>query len=143
MAVIVYVVPIIMFLVLVGWTWSNLGDINKNKKIGYTVISILIMFLITFIIFSISRKNVNYENEKMVGPVRLLLVTVFTSINGYVVIQYIARILSKIYLNDIEQDSVKRKFLLIFVIFIFIAIIECVYMKNIQIGILDIFNRMQ
>ena len=139
----IILVTIILFLVLIGWTWSNLEKVERNKKIGYTVISIVIMFIITWIIFSISKSGVNYENSEMVGPVRILLVSIFTAINGFVVIQYIAKILGKINDDSIEEDEAKKKFIKIIFIFIIVAIIECSYMKSIQQGILSVFNNLK
>ena len=140
---IIIIVTIIMFLVLIGWTWSNLASIDKNKKIGYILSSIAIMMIVTLIIFSISKIGINYENENMVGPVRILLVAVFTSLNGFVVIQYIARILGRTYEQTIEKEEANKKIAIILIIFIIIAIIECLYMKNIQNGILDMMNNLK
>ena len=140
---IIIIITIILFLVLVGWTWSNLGEIDRNKKIGYLLASIIIMAVITLIIFTISKSGVEYQNEQMVGPVRLLLVAVFTSINGFIVIQYIARILSRINEQTIDKKEAKVKFTVIFVIFIIIAVMECAYMKSIQLGILNMFNNLK
>ena len=140
---VIIIITTILFLVLVGWTWSNLGNVDKSKKVGYLVISIFIMAIITLIIFSISKSGVDYQNEKMVGPVRLLLVAVFTSINGFIVIQYIARVLGRIYERSIGEEEAKKKFFMIFVIFVVISIIECAYMKNIQLGILNMINNLK
>ena len=139
----IIIVTIIMFLVLIGWTWSNLASIDRNKKIGYILASIAIMMIVTLIIFSISKIGINYENENMVGPVRILLVAVFTSLNGFVVIQYIARILGRTYEQTIEKEEANKKIAIILIIFIIIAIIECLYMKNIQNGILDMMNNLK
>ncbi len=140
---IIIIVTIVLFLVLIGWTWSNLGNVDKAKKIGYLLSSIVIMAVITLIIFSISKSGVNYENENMVGPVRLLLVAIFTALNGFVVIQYVARILGRINEQTIEQEEAKKKFIIILVVFIVVAIIECSYMKNIQLDILNMISNLK
>ena len=110
---IIIIVTIILFLVLIGWTWSNLASIDKNKKIVFMLISIVVMMIVTLIIFSISKIGVNYENENMVGPVRVLLVAVFTSLNGFVVIQYIAKIFGKTYEQIIDEEEAKKKIAII------------------------------
>ena len=140
---IIIIVTIILFLVLIGWTWSNLANIDKNKKIAYMLLSIVIMMIVTLIIFSISKIGVNYENENMVRPVRLLFVSVFTSLNGFVVIQYIAKIFGKAYEQIIDEEEAKKKIAIILGVFIIIAIIECLYMKKIQYGILDMVNNLK
>ena len=140
MASIIYIVISILFLVLIGWTWSNLTRIKRNKKIMYIIISLIIIGIITFLICMISQIGVEYENDKMIAPVRNILVAVFTPINGFVIVQYIARILGRINVGTISQEEAKKKFIIIFVIFIIFAIIECLYMRSIQGGIIDMYN---
>ena len=140
MASIIYIVISILFLVLIGWTWSNLAGINRNKKIMYIIISLIIIGIITLFICMISQAGVKYENDKMIAPVRNILVAVFTPINGFVIVQYIARILGRINAGAISQEKAKKKFIIIFVIFIIFAIIECLYMRSIQGGIIDMYN---
>ncbi len=136
----IILVTIILFLVLFGWTWSNMIGIEQNKKIAYIFISTIIMFCITFVIFTISKTGVKYENENMVVPIRNLLVSVFTAFNGYIVIQYIAKVLGKLNEEEIELSEAKRRIIKILVIFLVIAVIECWYLKHIQNGILGVYN---
>ena len=131
MAIIV-IITIILFLVLIGWTWSNMENVEKEKKAGYIFSSIIVMILITTVIFSISASGVKYENQEMIKPVRLLLVAVFTAINGFVIIQYIGKILGRIHNQSIDEEEIKKKIILVLVIFLIVAIIECMYMKRIR-----------
>ena len=143
MTSIIYVVIAILFLVLIAWTWNVLGEIEKSKKIAYIVISLIIMMLITFLIATISEMGIKYENEEMKVPVRNLLLAVFTPINGFIVIQYIAKILGNINAGTIDEEKAKKKFAIIFIIFLIVAIIECAYMKNIQGGIISMYNNLK
>ena len=143
MTSIIYVVIAILFLVLIAWTWNVLGGIEKSKKIAYIVISLIIMMLITFFIATISGIGIKYENEEMKVPVRNLLLAVFTPINGFIVIQYIAKILGNINAGIIDEEKAKKKFVIIFIIFLIVAIIEWAYMKNIQGGIISMYNNLK
>ncbi len=139
MAIIV-IITIILFLVLIGWTWSNMEEVEKEKKAGYIFSAIVVMILITTLIFSISSSGVEYEKQEMINPVRLLLVAVFTAINGFVVIQYIGKIIGRINNQSIDREEAKKKITLVLIIFLVVAIIECMYMKKIQLGILNMYK---
>ena len=58
---------IAMFLILISWTWHNLSGIDKTKKILTIVISLIVVFIITFIQFNISKegwKNKHLNSKK-------------------------------------------------------------------------------
>ncbi len=128
----IVVVTVIMLIVLIGWTWNNLGGIANNKKIIYIISSIAIVGLITFVIFTISKVNVEYSNKEMIRPIGALLTAIFTSINGYIVIQYIARIINLIDQNAIDKIVAVRRIRRILIIFLLVAILEVFYLKDIQ-----------
>ena len=137
MITLIIIIDIVMFLVLVGWTWSSLGEMDKSKKIGYLIVSIAITFLITYLIFGISKSKINYSNDEYVAPIRNLLVTMFTSINGYVIVQYIAKVITLVNEEEIERKVANRKIRKILIIFIIVAIFEVFYLRDIQNGILE------
>ncbi len=132
---------IAIFLILISWTWHNLGNIDKSKKIITIIITLIILSIITFIIFNISKSEIPYNSEEEMESVRNVLVFVFTLINGLITMPAIAKMLRKIDENDIEKDEASKKFILILVIFIIIIIFECGYLKNIQQEILNIYTK--
>lgn len=136
----IIIIIIILFLVLIGWTWNNLEDIEKPKKVGYIIISILITYIITLIIFNVSKSEIEYQNQNMVTSVQNILVAVFTAVNGFIVVQYFAKIVGQMYMNQIEKNTVIIKVVILLIIFIACIIFECGYMKDIQIGIINVYN---
>ena len=74
---------IILLLVLLGWTWHNLGTIEKKTKVICIVSGLVIVYIITFIIFSISKIGINYESKEVMKTVQTIFVILFTIINGY------------------------------------------------------------
>ena len=143
MSSIIYVVIVILFLVLIGWTWNNLESVGKNKKIAYILISLIAITIITYILCAISQIGIEYEKKEMVVPVRNLLVAVFTPINGFILMQYIAKILGRINSGTIDEKMAKNKFTIILIIFILAIIIEYFYLKDIQSGIIDVYNNLR
>lgn len=136
---IIIIVTILLFGVLIGWTWVNLSVIEKKQKIIYIVISLIIIYVITLIVFAISKSGVEYQNEDMVGYIQAIIVSTFTVVNGFIGMQYIAKIFGKLYNNEITKEQATKRLIIISVIFLICIIIECGYMKDIQNGILKIY----
>ncbi len=142
--VIIGIIIIVLFAVLIGWTLNNLYNVtNVKAKIIFIIISTLLILLITFILFNISKSSIQYPNESMVKDVRNILVLTFAPVNGIVIIPFIAKQISRVKENSIEEDELKKKIILMSIIFILILILECMYLKNIQIGILKILENMK
>ena len=139
----IIIVAIIVYLILIAWTWHNLDDIEKNKKIIFTIIGLIAMYVITLIIFQISKSGVLYQNIEMQNDIQNILVIVFTGINGIIVMPQIARILEKINKNEIEKNVIKRNIIILVIIFIGCLMFENGYMKDTQEGILEIYNSMK
>ena len=41
---------IIIYLILIAWSWKNLGNLEKSKKIIYIVIGLIATYIFTYII---------------------------------------------------------------------------------------------
>jgi len=138
----IYIVIVAMYLILVAWTWQSLENIEKRKKVIYISLGILIFFIITLIIFSISKNNIDYQNKSTENAVRNLLVPLFTALNGIIFIPYIARILNKLEENEISKDKLKIKAIVLIIVFAICIFIECGYLESIQKGIISVYNSM-
>ena len=136
----IYIIIVAMYLILIAWTWQSLGNIEKRKKVVYIILGILLLFIITLIIFNISKNNVEYQKETIKNAVRNLLVLLFTAVNGIIFIPYVARILNKVEENEIEKEKLKIKAIVFIIVFIICVVIECGYLENIQNGIINIYN---
>ena len=140
MTVIIIVATIILYLILLVFTWHNLDMLEGQAKIMYIAAGTVAMFIITLIVFNISTNGVQYENENMISSVRNILIAIFMPLNGLIVMPYIAYLLNKIKQEDITEEKFKKRMILIIVIFIVFLIFECNYLKSIQEGILGVFN---
>ena len=136
----IIIIIIAIYFILIAWTWQILGNVDKTKKVAVIIIGILIMSIVTLIVFNISKVGLNYENTNAQADVRNVLVAVFTGINGIIVIPQLAKVIEKISEDEIDKKTASRKFLIIAIIFIVCVIIECGYMKDIQKGIINIYN---
>ena len=137
---IIIALVIAIFLILISWTWHNLGSIDKNKKIAIIIATLVILFIITLIVFNISTKDLPYKDNGEIEPVRNVLVVLFTFLNGLVIMPTISKTISQIYEKEIDSSKAIKRVVIAVVIFIIVLIIECGYLKDIQKGILGIYQ---
>jgi len=95
---------------------------------------------LTLIIFNISTNGINYTNPKEIENVRNMLVTLFTFVNGLIVMPMISKIIYRVKEDEITKDQATKKLFVVLVIFAIILFFECGYLKNIQQGILNVIN---
>ena len=130
---------IIIYLLVIAWSWNSLEDTETPKKLLIIFAGIVAVFLITQIVFSMSKSGVNYENnyiEKSVGQVIVLL---FTGVNS-LVIPFITRTFKKKENGEIEDNVFKVRMIIICVIFLICLFLECGYMTDTQEGILRVYQ---
>ena len=139
----VILITILVYIILIVWTWHNLGFIEKTKKIAFIVIGILLTYIITQIIFQISKGDITYPNDEIAKQIRNAIVAIFSGINGLILMPIIAKNLDKINKNEIEKEVVSKRFIIIFVIFIICTFIECGYMKTTQEGIINTYKTLE
>ena len=140
---IIVIIAIVIYAILVTWCWHNLGRIEKSKKIIYIIIGMIIIFIITNIVYSISKADVSYPEEKIECTVRNTLLLVFTALNGLIVMPYIAKQLDRIREKEIEKEKFTKKMVLLLIVFILCLILESGYLKDTQLGILEIYNSLK
>ena len=132
---------IAMFLILISWTWHNMGEVENKTKIATIIASLIIIFGITLLLFNISKNGVNYNSEESMNYVRNVLVLVFTIINGLIIIPPFAKTIGRVHNKEISKEQATRHAGFLLIIFVIALIIECFYLTSVQQGILDIYNK--
>ena len=82
----IIIVVIALFIVLVGFTWYRLEAFEGMERVIFCAAGILVCWLITSILFSLSARGMNYITDEVRHEVSKILVMVFTPINGIVLI---------------------------------------------------------
>lgn len=136
----IVVIIIAMYILLIAWTWNNLGEIEKSKKILVIAVGILVMYLITSILFFFSKSGINYEKILIEKSIKNIIVAIFTGINSFIVLPFMAKQFYKVHEGEIEQKEFKKKVAIIVIIFIICILFERGYMKDTQQGIMRIYN---
>lgn len=140
---IILIVAILIFIIGIVWTWHNLGNIEKPRKILFIFLGILIIFLITRLIYSFSSTNIIYPTEEIQKTITNTLVMIFTGLNTLIFLPFIANITDKILEEEIENGKAKKR-IIIFLIFLIICIfVEKGYFNNTQEGIINMYNEVQ
>ena len=134
---------ILMYFILIAWTWQSLGSIEKTKKVVIILIGIILIYGITWIVFQTTKPGMDYQNIEMQNSVQNMLVAIFSGINGIIVMPQIAKILDKIEENEIEQEQFIKRIGILVIIFVICLIFERGYMRDTQEGILKVYHSMQ
>ncbi|MCI9064184.1 MAG: hypothetical protein HFJ17_06245 [Clostridia bacterium] len=141
MSTIINIVIIVLFLVHILWTWNNTKSFEGTfTRISYIVIGTLFMTLFTYIIFCVSKNSVKYPTLEMVPVVRNIILLTFVPVNGFVTLPRVANTIGKIKNDQITPSEFKRQIVIFIAIIILMIIIECIYFKNIQNGIIRIIR---
>ena len=130
---------IIIYLLVIAWSWNSLEETETPKKLLVIFAGIVAVFLITQIVFSMSKSGVNYENNDMEKSVGQVIVLLFTGVNS-LVIPFIARTFKKKENEEIEDNVFKVRMIIICVIFLICLFLECGYMTDTQEGILRVYQ---
>lgn len=136
-------ISIIIYLIDIAWTWKSLGDLEKSKKVAFIAIGLVITYIITTIVFSISQNGIQYENEESIKTVKNVLVAVFAGINGLIILPQLAKTLDKAKEGEIEKNQIRNRIILLVIILLICLIFECGYMKDTQVGIIEIYKSLQ
>lgn len=140
MAVILIII-FILLLVLLSWSWHSLGNIEKRTKVAIIIGGLIIIYLITFVIFSISKIGIDYQNKDAMKLVQTIFVMLFTIVNGYIILPYVFKKLDQINNEEVEKEKIIRSLIILIIIFIIVAIFEVSYLGNMQNGILEMMKK--
>ena len=133
---------IIAFLVILNvfaiiFNWKMMKGYENSKKIILIVIGEALMFAIVNIIYGISASNIPQEiHEYSKSWINLT----FLAINMIVIYSSIVKQINRKTFEEIDEKTFKRKIMIWAIVSLIIIIVECIYMKNIQLGILDMLK---
>lgn len=136
----IIILTIMIYVIAIIWSWNNLGQIEKSKKIAVIIVGIVLTYIITFIVFALSKNNVNYNSVIIEATIKNAIVAIFTGVNACIFIPYISKQLEKIHEGEIEKEKFTRKIMTLIIIIVILMSFECGYMKKTQQGILKIYN---
>ena len=136
----IIILILMIYVIAATWTWNNLGQIEKNKKIIVILAGLITSYLITLIVFALSKNSINYESIIIEKNIKNIILAIFTGANACIFIPYISKQLEKIHECEIEKEKFTQKMVALLVLIVILLSFECGYMKATQQGILKIYN---
>ena len=138
---VIIIIILAIFCVLIIGTWHYLGNIDKTKKIVFIVIGIFVSYLITMLLFSISKSGITYPSGEIEQMVQNMIVTVFTGLNGILVLPYLGKLWDKMSEEEITKQQFQKRICILLIIAIIVFIVESNYLNGVQNGILEIYQK--
>lgn len=141
MKIAIYFIIVVLFIVLLFWTWNNSREFQENTdKIKFILIGLMVLSLITWIIFNLSKIGIQYPNEDIMKELRKISVLLFIPINGFLSLPHMASIKSELHQVTRDDEKIKRKIIILGIVFILAIIIEILYLNDFQNGIIEMLN---
>lgn len=140
---IIHLTILIIYVVLILWSLNNLGKMPIAKKIIYILVNLLIVFIFTNISYIISKQNIQYESQEIMNNIKTVLLLLFTGINSIITIPISCKQISELQEENIDKTRFTKRIILIFVVLLIIAYLECGYMETTQKGILQIMTNIK
>ena len=134
MNALISMISIILFIVLGIIIYNGLNGMDLKKKIIIFIFEIIVCLIFTMILFNISSLGIEYPNSQSREIALKILVTIFTPMNGIILLPNITRLINESQNGEIDKEECARKLKKTLIIF------EFIYLRNTQIGILNNYN---
>ena len=138
---VIIIIMLAIFCVLIIGTWHYLGNIEKTRKIVFIIIGIFASYLITMLLFSISKSGITYPSDEIEQMVQNMIVIVFTGLNGILMLPYLGRLWDKMSEEEITKQQFQKRICILLIIAIIVFILESNYLNGVQSGILEIYQK--
>lgn len=136
----IYFLIFILFVVYLFCVWNSTKEFETmTMRLSYIAIGTIFISVLTFILFQISKMGVSYPKKEMIGQVRNIVLLIFIPINALITLTQFSSVFVQVKGELLTKEELSKKLKIMIAIFLFFIIIECIYFKNIQYGILSIF----
>ena len=137
----IYFIVFLLFVVYIVWTWNSTKEFENNLlRISFIFVGTLFITLLTLILFWISKIGVEYPKKEMIGEVRKIILLSFIPINGFIILTQTASIFLLAKSGMVSKEDMQKKIKRLVIIFIILIVIEAIYFKNIQNGMIKIIQ---
>lgn len=115
-------------------------NIEKTKKLAYTMISMGVMYILILIIYFFSSIGLDKEATKQA---RKMITFSFVPVNSIILLPFLIRSFNKSKNREITTEQLNRRAITMFIIGIVLIVGEFFYFRNIEKGIIEIADNMQ
>ena len=134
--IVIIMISLILYLIVAFSTYKAMPEIEKQKKLIYILVGIVIILLITFIFANIALSKENIQEKEKLNIAKQTAIYLIAPINSLILMP-IGNSISKAKGKRIKKEQLKKRLLIwIFVFIIFIVFIEQSYIRNFVEGLL-------
>ena len=132
---------VVLFIIYIVCAWNSTKEFENNLlRISFIFVGTLFITLLTLILFWISKIGVEYPKKEMIGEVRKIILLSFIPINGFLILTQTASIFAQAKSGMVSKEDMQKKIKRLVIIFIILIVIEAIYFKNIQNGMIKIIQ---
>lgn len=137
----IYFIIFILFISYLVWTWKSTKEYESIiSRASYILVGSIFITVVTLVIFEISKMGVIYPKDEMIEEVRKIILLIFVPVNGLIVLTQSASVFSQVKSGMVSKEDMSKRIRILAVVFIIMIIIECIYFKSIQNGMIRIIN---
>ena len=134
----------VLFVMYAVFVWNSTKEFeNTVIRVSYIFIGTLFITILTLIVFWMSKIGVEYPKKEMIKEVRRIVLLVFIPINGFIILTKAASIFTQAKSGMVSKEDMEKKVKRMIIIFVVLIIIEVIYFKNIQNGMIRFIESVQ
>lgn len=134
----------VLFVVYVVFVWNSTKEFeNIIIRVSYILIGTIFITILTLILFLISKIGIQYPKKEMIGEVRRIILLAFIPINGFITLTQASSIFVQAKSGMVSKEDMEKKIKRFVIIFIVLIIVEIIYFKNIQNGMIKFIESVQ
>lgn len=134
----------VLFVVYVVFVWNSTKEFeNIIIRVSYILIGTVFITILTLILFLISKIGIQYPKKEMIGEVRRIILLAFIPINGFIILTQASSIFVQAKSGMVSKEDMEKKIKRFVIIFIVLIIVEIIYFKNIQNGMIKFIESVQ
>ena len=134
----------VLFVVYVVFVWNSTKEFeNIIIRVSYILIGTVFITILTLILFLISKIGIQYPKKEMIGEGRRIILVAFIPINGFITLTQASSIFVQAKSGMVSKEDMEKKIKRFVIIFIVLIIVEIIYFKNIQNGMIKFIESVQ
>ena len=133
--VLIFIIILALYIIAIISTYQNMFAFEKTTKILYLILGFIIVSIITVIISKIGLPN-SADNKEILNVVKRTIQIIFIPLNALIILPFMANNISKYKVKAISEEKLKKRILIMSIVYIIFIIFEKNYIKDFHIGVL-------
>lgn len=129
---------LILNIVSILLIYRCLTGVEKKERFIFLAAGIAIMYMLTSFVYWISTRNVEITQVSQTG--KDLITFLFVPINGILILPLLAKSYAKYRVRNLSKKILINRGIVLGVFLLILLVIECIYFKNIQDGVVNLIK---